>query len=134
MASKKTATAAPKKFKIEPPPIQRRRAQGDCMHTGAGGFTSYGIPQPDNGEIYQVCLTCGKHRSLPDKRNPKPKTPKPVYVPPVIAGESVNLFDLSTIPMTKEAQEKERRKQELAKRKAAQAEINKQAEAQHNHK
>jgi hypothetical protein len=151
MSSKKTATPKATKLKIKAPAFhQKDTHQKACSHLRYD--PAYVIPQKENreptpqdwedasayadlpmtsasGRCYQRCAKCGHTRYTPGHEMPAPD-PETVYHPPVIAAEPVNLFDLAAFPMTKEAQAKEQRKQELAARKAKQDAIN----AQHKQK
>jgi hypothetical protein len=111
MSTKKTTTnkAAPQTKQPDP---------RTCIHMdkyGASTYTSYGIPQPDNGDVYQVCQYCGDARTLPDTRNVKPKKETPQYTPPPIDGEVVSLWADAGIGLT----DKEKRRIERSRTRKA---------------
>lgn len=106
MASKKTTTT-------KAPQLPPRPSPATCPHVdkyGASAWTSYGIPQPSTGEVFQVCQFCGDTRTLPDERNPKQVKETPKYIPPVIEGYMVSLWADIGFGLT----DKERKKQSRA--------------------
>jgi hypothetical protein len=102
MASKKTATKAPKsdtakvakKLKIKVPARPPRQDPRTCTHIdnkGGNAWTSFGVPQPANGDKLEVCLICGAQRN-PNFNPDKPKGE--VYHPPTIEAEQPYMFDM----------------------------------------
>ena len=98
MPSKKTATTAPKvkaprKPKIKAPAIPAKvyeQSPKTCNHQTAYGDAWCFM----SDRKFQQCSQCGDIRFTPGYEPPAPTN---VYQPPVIAGEAISLFDMTTV-------------------------------------